>query len=93
MSYAEQQEEYGEVIRLAEECAKVKRLFTDREIAAPYTDLGGKPTVHDPMVCRGDRQGRFRLTPCADCMQWAFRTLEEIAKIVGVKLPEREELT
>lgn len=78
---------------LVQDCAKLAELLTDRKVTTPYRDLGGKPTVHDPMVCRGDKQGRSRLSPCADCMRWAFETLEAIYKIMDVELPEREELT
>lgn len=79
----------------AQQCAKLANLFIFRcgPGPRPDVDLGGKPCVHDPMICQGDRQARDRITPCWACTDWAFGTLELIAEIVGVELPVYEELT
>lgn len=78
---------------LAQRHEKLAQLLTDRSVPEPYTDLSGKRSVHDPMICQANKQGRDRTMPCEPCIEWAFRTLEQIAEIVGVELPVYEELT
>ena len=82
------QELYREVGTLVQDCAKLAELLTDRSV----DPRNGDASMHDPMICRGEDQGH-PYPPCPACTQWAFQTLDQIAKIVGVELPEREELT
>ena len=71
---------------------KLVQLLEIRKVGLRSSRADGGHDVHDPMVCLGDNNG-CSSSPCVSCICWAFGTLGEIAKIVGVELPEREELT
>lgn len=84
---------------LARQCEKLVQLLSIRKVGLRSSRADGGHDVHDPMVCRcgwwpaQEGQSLVDMAPCRSCINWAFRTLEQIAEIVGVELPVREELT
>lgn len=78
---------------------KLVQLLEIRKAGLPSNRADGGHDVHDPMMCRCGwwpaQEGRSLVdsAPCRSCIAWAFRTLEQIAEIVGVELPVYEELT